>query len=283
MYQNFSEKLKDLMMKRKISGQKIADEMNVSQKTISRYATGEIVPNEEVQKKILDFIAQTGGHVEDAKLEWKFSTNSISELKRLLESEKTILTEQLKEWEKEKEDVCKAFSMFEPDNQQFVLDNFEIFNNIEVYEMLMCKSFLSFSDEKQKFILDSLATVHFEVKNFTMKPDVCKKIINYMEMISKCKNIVYEDEEKWSGGQLIQAAYNENCQAYEKKIEEMSGKKIKFFGWYLWDMIKFDEKVWYLLMLVQILALSDTGVNSTFGEGIVGDKVSLLLKYIINL
>ena len=57
MNQNsFANKVKTLMKERKISGQRIASELNVSQKTISRYSTGEIVPSEEIQQRILQVI-----------------------------------------------------------------------------------------------------------------------------------------------------------------------------------------------------------------------------------
>ena len=44
MENNFSKRLTQLMKQRKISGQKIGEAVGKSQKTISRYANGEIDP-----------------------------------------------------------------------------------------------------------------------------------------------------------------------------------------------------------------------------------------------
>ena len=54
----FADRLKSLMKERKISGQRIADAVDISQKTVSRYATGESEPTEGMQRSILSAIAE---------------------------------------------------------------------------------------------------------------------------------------------------------------------------------------------------------------------------------
>ena len=69
METRFSQRLSKLMKERKISGQKIAAAVGKSQKTISRYATGEIEPTEELKNAIFRVIADISGLEEDALTE----------------------------------------------------------------------------------------------------------------------------------------------------------------------------------------------------------------------
>ena len=61
----FSHRLTVLMRKRKISGQKIGDMIGKSQKTISRYANGEVEPSNEIKNQIYAAIAELSGIEED--------------------------------------------------------------------------------------------------------------------------------------------------------------------------------------------------------------------------
>ena len=67
MENNFSKRLTQLMKQRKISGQKIGEAVGKSQKTISRYANGEIDPPVEMKNKIYKAISDLSGY-ENLKL-----------------------------------------------------------------------------------------------------------------------------------------------------------------------------------------------------------------------
>ena len=68
----FSHRLTVLMRKRKISGQKIGELVGKSQKTISRYANGEVEPSNEVKNQIYGAIAKLSGIEEDGITEEEF-------------------------------------------------------------------------------------------------------------------------------------------------------------------------------------------------------------------
>ena len=54
---------------------------------------------------------------------------------------------------------------------------------------------------------------------------------------------------------------------------------MEILGKYLPEIITFDERDWYLLMLVQFLSLKDRGANTTYYGKTIGDKVFGLLNY----
>ena len=60
--QTFADVLKTLMKKYKISGQKIADRIGKSQKTVSRYANGDVVPKKKIQEQVLQAVAEIAGY-----------------------------------------------------------------------------------------------------------------------------------------------------------------------------------------------------------------------------
>lgn len=281
---NFADRLKALMKERKISGQKIADAISVSQKTISRYATGEIEPNEEMQRKVLSAVAEIGGHPEDAEYKPKkfIFPNTLRELITSgidLVSEEELLACELQEMEMDKDMACRVFSLLLESNQKFVIENFETFSGLEVYEIALVESFARISKDMQDFVLEGLEMVRMNCVEMGMYASTCKKISNYMQMISKCKSITIESIEKFDDipdGYETTDLINE----YAELLEHTRGIDVENLGNYLLELITFDERDWYLLMLVQFLTLRDKGANTTYHGKIVGDRVFGLLNYL---
>lgn len=284
---SFADKLKNLMKERKISGQKIADVVGVSQKTISRYVTGENEPNEDMQKKILEAIAEIGGHPEDAitdKPPYILATSlrDAMKYKNQMASDDEILESELQELYRDKDNACKVFSVLEESNQKFVLDNFDVYCEMDGYEIAIVEAFAAISEDKRSFILDSLETIHLNYASVKDSPGVCKKISRYIEMMSKCQEIAVENLEKFNDiPECVELT--QYGQEYADKLERTSGVNVEKMGAFLPELLTFDERDWYLLTLVQMVRLRDRGANITYYGRVVGDKVYALINYIEKL
>lgn len=279
----FSVRLKSLMRERKISGQKIAAEVGVSQKTISRYATGQNEANENMQKKILEAIAKIGGHPEDAIVNISFS--NINETLEILEttnlhlaSDDKIFELEFQEFYRDKKIACIVFSLLEEENQKFVLEHFDVYCEMDTYEIAILEVFSLVSEEERNFILDSLETVHFSFSAVMSHSDICRKIVRYMEMIPRCKALKLENMEKFKDipEDICLSNY---VQEYADKLERSNGFQVEKMKRFLSELITLNEKDWYFLILVQILGLKDRGANTTYDGKIVGDKVYALICY----
>lgn len=287
MNQNrFADKLKMLMKERKVSGQKIASELNVTQKTISRYATGEIVPSEEMQQRILQAIANLGGHPEDAEVKkikiLPMTLREVLESGLPLMSDEELEEREMREWESDKHKACQIFSMLEKKNQKFVMEHFQMYCDLDAYEIAIVEAFSVIPEDKREFVLDELNVIRIDYTAMLNNPYQCKKAAQYMEMISKCKDLVPEQYEKYQ--ELPNdIEETEELKAYEDMLEKTSGINVEKMGTYLPELINFDEKDWYLLMLVQLVSMHDKGANVTYWGRFVGDKIHLLINYLEKL
>lgn len=287
MNQNrFADKLKMLMKERKVSGQKIASELNVTQKTISRYATGEIVPSEEMQQRILQAIANLGGHPEDAEVKkikiLPMTLREVLESGLPLMSDEELEAREMREWESDKHKACQIFSMLEKKNQKFVMEHFQMYCDLDAYEIAIVEAFSVIPEDKREFVLDELNVIRIDYTAMLNNPYQCKKAAQYMEMISKCKDLVPEQYEKYQ--ELPNdIEETEELKAYEDMLEKTSGINVEKMGTYLPELINFDEKDWYLLMLVQLVSMHDKGANVTYWGRFVGDKIHLLINYLEKL
>lgn len=287
MNQNrFADKLKMLMKERKVSGQKIASELNVTQKTISRYATGEIVPSEEMQQRILQAIANLGGHPEDAEVKkikiLPMTLREVLESGLPLMSDEELEAREMREWESDKHKACQIFSMLEKKNQKFVMEHFQMYCDLDAYEIAIVEAFSVIPEDKREFVLEELNVIRIDYTAMLNNPYQCKKAAQYMEMISKCKDLVPEQYEKYQ--ELPNdIEETEELKAYEDMLEKTSGINVEKMGTYLPELINFDEKDWYLLMLVQLVSMHDKGANVTYWGRFVGDKIHLLINYLEKL
>lgn len=288
MNQNrFADKLKMLMKERKISGQKIASELNVTQKTISRYATGAIVPSEEMQQRILQVIADIGGHPEDAQVQKAIKTlpmtlREIRDSGLPLMSDEELEEQEMREWESDKHEACRVFSILEKKNQKFVMEHFQMYCDLDAYEIAIVEAFSVIPDDKREFVLDGLNVIRMDYIALCNNSYQCKKAAQYMEMISKCRELLPEQYEKY---QKLpnDIEETEELKAYIDMLEKTSGLNVEKMGTYLPELINFDEKDWYLLMLVQLVSTQDKGANLTYGGSFVGDKIYALINYLEKL
>lgn len=281
----FADRLKSLMKERKISGQRIADAVDVSQKTISRYATGESEPTEGMQRSILSAIAELSGHPEDASMNWHphYFESSLSEWLELADARTLSDDEEGEMWENllGMHQACWVFSLLEECNQKFVLDNFGLFCGIDVYEVAIIEAFADISESKRRFVLDSLETVRLGFSELKSKPAVCRKISDYMGMVQRCRAL---KPEKWEmpSDMPLELVYTKKMRKYSLLLEKTKAADVEKMCRYLPKMVTFDEKEWYLLALVQILALRDRGENkTTYEDKEVGDKVHGLISWLV--
>lgn len=284
MYENeFADKLRKLMKEKRISGQKIAREIGLSQKTISRYATGETKPSKETEKKILQVIANISGNSENTmKSTQRIIRENIRKYSKFIETEEEILNRDICIIETELNCACWKFSIMKKENQQFILDNFAVFANLNVYEIALIELFSQITEEDRKYIIDNLENSRLSLKPLQMYSSNCEKISSYMLMISKVEKVKLEQMEK----------FNRVCEEYEeteltkefrKKLNSKSGLCIETLNTYLPELILFDARDWYLLTLVQIMSLKDRGANLTYNGSIVGDKIFFLIQYMEKL
>lgn len=280
---SFADTLKHLMKKRKISGQQLADRLGVSQKTVSRYATGETVPESSVQQKLLDAVAELGGHPEDANA--KKTLFVAVPLRRSpglpVPSDGEILDAERQETEFDKKNACAVFSMLEKSNQKLVLENFEVFADIEGYEIAVVEAFSVISEDRRSFVLNSLETVRMSFSAMKEHQKACHKISNYLEMMKKCKAAKPESAEKFDSIPK-DIAPTQYVLEYSEKLEKIGGVNAEILSEYLPEMVSFNEKDWYLLTLFQYLSLNDTGANSTYYGAMVGDRVNFWINFIEN-
>lgn len=282
----FSADLKRLMKERKVSGAKIGKVVGVSQKTISRYVTGEKEADDMMKKKILKAIAEIGGHPEDADMgiQQCVLSHTLEELdkhKDMMPSDDEILEKELQEIEKDREEACKVFSLLNERNQMFVLENFKIFSDINLYEIAIVKAFTVISEDKKRWILEGLETLHLNLSALKNNPQVCRKISRYMEMISKCKETTEEDFDKFQN-MPKDIMYSPYVEEYVEKLNSVSGSVAEKMATFLPELITLDSRDWYLMMLVQTVNLNDRGGNPCYGS-MVGDRMFALVNLIEKL
>lgn len=284
---SFAYKLKSLMSERKISGQSIADKVGVSQKTISRYSTGEIVPGDEMQRKILEAIAELGGHPEDAAAE-KRQGNFPGTLSELIKSGiKTLSDDEIYGMEQqeaayERDIACKVFSLLEKSNQKYVLDNFDVFCQVEAYEAVIFEAFCDISEEERRFIIGELEKTHFDLYETKAAPAACHKLSLYIEMICKCRAAKPLNPEDFN--RLPEkVVYTKYVREYADRLDKTRDVDLENLAAYLPELVTFNERDWYLLMLIQLLAMDDSGAYTTYDGKIVGKKVNALINYMERL
>ncbi len=282
---DFARILKEFMEVRRISGQKIADAVGVSQKTISRYARGESEPSDEMQWKIFKAIAEIGGHPEDANIPLALRPDeSLDEsISLLADLEFEILEtgcEGLRWPDKFYTEASAVFSLLKEDNQKFVLDHLEAYASVRCYEIDIIHSFTLLSEAQKDFVLKSLQTIHLDYREMSTKPAICKKISNCMRMISECESIVPESWKLGVADVPESPADTELVKKYKDLLMESYEDEVPMLCLFLREMLFWDERDWYLLMLVNFLVLSDQGLNMTEGKEILGDKVFGLTKYL---
>lgn len=287
----YSDKVRYLMHERKISGQKIADMIGVSQKTVSRYVTGE-TKNEEMQKKILEAIAQISGYPEDAvftdfeKPKIRLLATNLHEVNERSEKgvinlpDDEIFYMEMQELNQIKENACNVFALLEEKNQQYVLQNFDILRDIETYEIVILEKLekisLRLSKEYRDSVIESLERVPLSWNSLKKNGNICKKVSNYFDMMTKCSTLVEEDSKKFKGD-IPKCENTLWVQEYADKLEKASGVEVERLSIALPNLVTMEQDDWEVLILIQLLRLEDKGYREYYGN-IVGDKLYMFFK-----
>ncbi|MBQ6843573.1 MAG: helix-turn-helix transcriptional regulator [Agathobacter sp.] len=260
------------MKEKHLSGQAIADKVGTSQKTISRYARGEVTPNEEMQRRILEAI-ESLSEKKSVKL------SKITDLirGRIPSEEELCELENHQEMVDDLETAIRIFSLLTQKNQESFLRFCDCFFNLCWYEYVLVRYFNLLSEEYQSYLLEDLQNVQVSFKDMSEQPLLCKKISSYCIMIEESQNFELEDFDKF---ETMSDSYEKTTctDIFQEKIENISSQSVKLLAEHLEELLSMDAKDWHFLMLVQMMALKDHGVN-IYGREVVGDKVLGLMKY----
>lgn len=288
----FAEILTFLMKEYKISGQKIADKIGKSQKTISRYARGEgdKEPKKEVQKKILQAIADIKGYdldqvTEDAygaTKKWNVPLLSVEEAKK---------KSRVKQRKEAENDVVLCFRALPEEKQKFVLQHLDIYAELKLYEMEMMDNFNAISEPKRKIIMEVAEYLAMKEKDATGDELELCRILQFAEFCeqvekldwepedpTKCQigGIIMEDEEDlYAPTELIKTDLEE--QLTEKlESEDLELGQIQRLAIRLIDMVNYTWEDWEFLKHVRVIHMQDDGRNYTCDYQPIGDEVYML-------
>ena len=268
---NFAEQLRKLMKEHRVTGQKIGEKVGVSQKSISRYASGEIEPGDEMKKKILQAIKAL------SKSDWvtiktrEVDVEAAPELKKYLPSKFKTLKEEYAYREKEIKTACQKFSGLTEKEQNYILTYFDTFAYLSPWEIILLKGFHGLHIQDQNLLIEELKYNKFVFADIQNQNRVCERICTYMKMQYAAKGALKETEESKS-------------EVFCRILKNRTLQTVEYMEKWMKEFLQFDAKDWYFLMLVSIVSLSDRGINYTYGElEIVGDRTFELIERIIYL
>ena len=276
MITNFSQRLSHLMKERKISGQRIADAIGKSQKTISRYAKGEVDPNNEVKNQIYKAIAEISGIEEDGMTQEELDLSDFSE--NFMEDWEWTeyeleLGRQHAEEECEKvKYLCRYFHQLTLDAKKYYLSNIHFFHTIEKWEWSAMEIYHNLN-QKQKIEFVKILE-KFDI-DYTAIEQNAKSIAKYMEMIEISKNRPFILMEK----NRDKDSYTKEELAMEQEFEEILNDSMSdlpgepFF-------LQYTSYDWYVLMRIHFFELYDTDIRlwtQELDEVYMGQKLDSLL------
>jgi transcriptional regulator with XRE-family HTH domain len=274
MKTQFSERLSLLMKERKISGQKIGELVGKSQKTISRYANGEIEPPEEMKNAIFKAISTLSGIEDDWNIQNQPHLFNEYDLGDWFIDPNGAEAEIARNYERNDLNniafLEKEFAHMTTQAQKYYLKYFDHFMKIHEWEMFVLDFIHSLEAKKQENLLNYLEkfTVYY---GGIQSPE---KLASYMYMISAASNrpsIIYAREAK-----------NTNSQSKEQR--DFSDKLSALFSHFspyntddymndgLLDQsiipsceyLKYSPFDWYLLLRLQIFEYYDDTLNTVF-------------------
>jgi transcriptional regulator with XRE-family HTH domain len=275
MKTQFSERLSLLMKERKISGKKIGELVGKSQKTISRYANGEVEPTEEMKNAIFKAISTLSG-IED---NW----NNINQSNILdgydfglgwfdpdgaeVEMARTHSRKQLNNIAF----LEKEFARMTTQAQIYYLKCFDHFMKIRDWEICVLDFIHSLDTKKQEKLLNYLEkfTIHY---NGILSPE---KLASYMYMISASQNrpsIIYNREsentnspsdEEIDFSEKLSALFS-NSSPYDTEDYIADGSSLE--DEYIiptCEYLEYSPFDWYLLLRIQIFESYEDEFNTT--------------------
>lgn len=277
----FSQRLTLLMKKRKISGQRIGDAIGKSQKTISRYANGEVDPDDATKNSIYRAIADISGIEEDA-----LSEEELSERERFQEwSEELIQHPEYEEWEDAAEyesgndtrldNLKNLFDQLSLGAKQYYIKYLEKLHLLENWEYEMMDVFHELSPKKQAELIEYLEHFDFAYK----KLGCVKKMASYMEMIENSKErpiLLKEDGEN---------EQNRECSSVIKEewVEKIVDMLYQNSGYVPHSpcFLTYTPYDWYFLLRVHIFELYDKENKVCWGEEHGGVCIGIKLMHLL--
>ena len=282
METRFSQRLTWLMKERKISGQKIGAAVGKSQKTISRYATGEIEPNEQMKNAIYQAIAAISGIEEDGMTEdeledreffgklsedWTTNPDCIDEQMGLEIYERNVTNEA---------NLCDVFRKLTPQAKKYYLENFDVFHMVEMWEEDVLEFFRNLSASKQEELIKYLENFNFDYKALyntnklgaymTMISNASKRPVLIMEQVEEVREISKQEE---------RMVDEYECRLFDIRIGNAQGE-MPYYPWFL----SYTSREWYFLLRVQIFELYDKQTCMWDVEN--GIEVGVMLAHLLD-
>lgn len=286
MESRFSRRLSMLMKERKISGQRIGEAIGKSQKTISRYANGEVEPSNDIKNTIYRVIADISGIEDDATTEEELDAQE--DWKRIYAELEEEFPPGCYEWELGlQESERKQENYFQQERifhdlsfgaKKYYLDNIETFMLVEDWECRVLDIFHGFTSRQQEKFVKYLENFNFDFE-LLRNSYSAYKISAYTDMIRHSENrpvLLVEkerDESSWS--------------TEEKKLEEeyssiMNHKLMDDFEELLAypEFLSFTQYDWYVLLRITIFELHDSKPilwSQEMSEVYIGNALDTLL------
>lgn len=277
----FSQRLSLLMKERKISGQRIGDAIGKSQKTISRYANGEVDPDNDTKNAIYRVIADISGIEEDAMTEEELAEQELFDEW----TDDLLVHPEYREWEmgaelqKEEsyrlDNLEKKFDQLSLGAKQYYLKYMDKFHLIEEWEYEVMDVFHKLSTQKQVELVEYLEHFDFTYKKLRNT----EKIASYMEMIGcaeKSPILIKENnvsEENKKRDLVLKKEWSE-------RMLEICNRE-KYYVPYSPYFLSYSPYDWYFLLRVQIFEIYEDGNEYFWGDehgGIcIGNKLMHLL------
>lgn len=250
MDNEFGKKLKNMMRSNKVGRPAVAGKLGVTARTVSRYVTGETVPDTEQQEKILHLVKELIREQRIAEYERTKVKRSIPEM---IEIAGKIVKESYSRA------VCRLFAGLDPKKQDLLLDYLHVFYTIKPHEQEILSKFRYVPVDKQNLILDSLRDSFANRYEEAMKdPEACKVFSERMALFSALKN-------KWGAWITKGTISFDDCPKRYEETEQIAALKGKmqdhilteYLSLHLIQYLEFDENDWQLLLLLSILSVDD--------------------------
>ena len=286
---NFSRRLSYLMKERKISGQRIGDAIGKTQRTISRYANGEVNPDIATKNKIYKAIAEISGIEDDGKPE------ELLEAERAFEDYLADAEEAFTEYEYQigedlaqdeirrmqaTTDIVKGLS---DEAILYYIQNMKRFHLIKDWEYEVLDVYKGLSVDQQRKLLEFLE--RYDLRLDKMKD--CSNISAYIEMIeiSKGRPTSLKSSKK-ENSDIANSLFEKWDEEYNHLLYESTGR---YYFPEKPEFLSFDPSDWYFLLRIAIFELYDDdmkclwcGEEGEHGELYIHSNLYLLMDAVDN-
>ena len=282
----FSQRLSHLMKERKISGQKIGAAIGKSQKTISRYANGEVDPSNEVKNLIYKVIADISGIEEDGTTEEILALSEHMRTSDWTEAE-LLLEEGPENEDVEADPIDRLFASFDKLSrgaQSYFNEHMRLFAQVTKEDMELMTMFRNLPPKKQNKFMKFLegASMSFDMRGDAVKIGAFMQLVE----ISRDKPVLIYDR-------------RESTSAWDEKTAEINGlffnSCIKTeYGWNCkgsvpctFDFLGYGPLDWYYLLRVAMYSAVDRDIdicslNAGSAKIFAGSNLRTLLHAIEN-